>query len=85
MMFPDDMSEEYIYEVQWGEWYEDKDGFLYIITNDELYGPDNEMYDAIIKALHRGVVPERLDGALPLTHVGYILRRHSQEDGFYQQ
>lgn len=69
------------------EWYEDDEGFLYIVDPEAdtlIHGPDNEMSDAMYKALlgeapkHR--LEERIEG---LEYVGWMLHRFNSEDGFY--
>lgn len=69
------------------EWYEDEEGFLYIVDEDSLdlvHGPDNEMSDAIFDAAANGEALHRLDDVIPgLCHVSYVLRRFSDTEGFY--
>lgn len=83
----DTQIEQRVKELMWTEWYEDTEGYLYItdaMSDEWVYGPDNEMADKIAEALNGGAghweLHEIIEG---LNHVDYVLRRFNEEDGFY--
>lgn len=77
----------HIKSLIWGEWYEDEEGYLYIVMDeagDQVHGPDNEMADAMTVALNGGALSYRLEEFIEgLFYIDYILRRFTPEDGFY--
>ena len=83
MSWDDEAVQAHIEELMWCPWYTDEKDYLYIVA-DEVKGPDNEMADAIIKALRYSPWKKSLHKAIEgLTYVDYVLRRFSPEDGFY--
>ena len=71
-------------------WYEDEEGFLYILPpvdmGHEGYGPDNDIMDELWRFVHEHKghpCTEEETQSLGLTRVNYILWRWSPEDGFY--
>ncbi len=84
LSWSDETVQAHIEELMQCPWYKCEEGYLYIVTPGEVEGPDNEMIDVIVKALHSGVHEEMLDWAIKdLTHVDSVLRRFNPVDGFY--
>lgn len=76
--------EEHIEEILWKPWFEDREGYLYIVGEDEIFGPDNEMADKIGRALDEGVMEEFVNKYIEgLEYVPHVLRRFNPQDGFY--
>jgi hypothetical protein len=89
LSWEDSCVQKHIRDLLWEEWYEDAEGYLYIVAKDAdewVYGPDNEMADRIASELGSrcGVASWKLAEVIEeLTYIDYILRRFSEEDGFY--
>jgi hypothetical protein len=86
--FYDNETEKYIFNpaLLKGDWFEDNDGFLYIIPTDdgEIDGPDTCIMDALNKLCREnGKVTDRDAECLELTRVDEVLKRFSEEEGFY--
>lgn len=83
LSWDDESVRAHVKELTWAPWYEDEEGYLYIIS-DEVEGPDNEMAEAITRALHSGAHEEFLDGVVKeLSYVDCVLRRFNPIDGFF--
>ena len=84
MSWDDEDVQAHVEELRQRPWYECDQGFLYIIGEDEVFGPDNETAERIIVAPHKGAHEENLgDTIKELSYVHFILRRFSPEGGFY--
>lgn len=86
LSWDDPAVQEHIEKILAAPWYEDdEDGFLYIVLEDSIEGPDNAMADTMLAALRLGVctdwtLDEHLGG---LTCVSPVLHRFNHVDGFY--
>lgn len=71
-----------------GDWYDDDEGFLYIITAEtsdlEHYGPENEIMDEINRLSRQKGMPTEDDCvALGLFRIYEHQKRWTPEDGYY--
>jgi hypothetical protein len=79
----EDLAEQ-IGELLGAPWYEDDEGFLYIVAPDEIEGPDSETLDLMNFLLRWGVQEGDLaDFVDSIEPVPYVLRRFNRYDGFY--
>ena len=78
-------------DVEWlrdGQWFDDREGFLYIIPQKgavaDSMGPDNALEDLlniVVEAL--GYVPPEMKDILGVTKIPLVLRRFNPENGYY--
>ena len=69
-----------------GDWFVDTEGFLYIIPLDdqEIEGPDGEVLDKLTAIVREyGVVLDEEAEELGIIPVASMLKRFSEEDGYY--
>jgi len=71
-----------------GEWFEDEDGYFYIIPQKgivcESVGPDNETEDELNRLMEaNGEITAEDCDRLGLTRIGEMLKRFDEEDGYY--
>lgn len=86
----DNETGKYLYQehLDKGDWFEDEEGFLYIIPRPdvvaEIDGPDNAIMVELNRLCreHGGVSDEDAE-RLGFTRVDDVLKRFSDEDGFY--
>ena len=82
----DDLTvQQHIENLLWSPWYSDADGFLYIVSLDGVFGPDNEIEDALAQAMREGANPEHLDDIVDVEHVNYSLHRFNTIVGFHYE
>lgn len=94
----DNEKREYVYsdELMEGEWFEDEEGFLYILPTLEAVmdseGPDNKIMDALSQCREKYRPNNYPDSAVALVKICRLynlneihshLRRWSVQDGFY--
>lgn len=79
-------------EAPWlmeGQWFEDGEGFLYIVPAldavAEVEGPDNALLDRLnwLARRYPDAIPTAETERLSLREVPYVLRRWTPLDGFY--